>query len=73
MLKLTSQLVAAIMVLTGLYLVAFGNAWGPTIFEVLSDSEIGLWLELIVPFLPMVLIACGAALYAIANQPKGNQ
>jgi len=69
-LKPAIRLAAAALVLAGLYLALFGNVWGPRVFEVLSRSEIGLWLELIVPFLPMVLIASGAALYAAGKQPR---
>ena len=57
-------LIAAALVLTGLYLLVFGNTWAPIAFELLADSEIGAWLELIVPFLPMVFIGIGAALFA---------
>jgi len=63
MLKLVKPLMAAVLVLTGLYLAVFGNAWGPRIFELLSDSELGNWVSLIVPFLPMVIIGLGAALF----------
>jgi hypothetical protein len=56
-------LIAVALVLTGLFLAAFGNFWAPHVFEWLSGSEIGAWLELIVPFLPMFLIGSGAALY----------
>jgi hypothetical protein len=62
MLKLAKSLVAVVLVLTGLYLAAFGNAWGPRVFELLSDSELGEWVGLVVPFLPMVIIGLGAAL-----------
>ena len=51
------------LVLTGLFLAAFGNLWAPPVFEWWSGSEIGAWLELILPFLPMALIGSGAALF----------
>jgi hypothetical protein len=51
------------MIVTGLYLIVFGNAWGPRAFELLPDNEFGSWVELFVPFLPMVFIGFGAALY----------
>jgi len=57
-------LIAAALVLTGLYLAAFGNSWAPIVLELLPASELGAWLELIVPFLPMVFIGFGAALFA---------
>lgn len=63
------RLTAAGMILVGLYLAAFGNSWAPLVLEWLSGSEIGAWLELIVPFLPMVFIGIGAALFA-SSRPK---
>jgi len=64
----SAKIIAAIaLVLTGLYLALFGNAWGPQVFELLPDSEIGSWVELIVPFLPMAFIGAGAALYTRNN------
>ncbi len=63
MLNLAKTLIAVAMILAGLYLVVFGNRWGPAVFESLSDSELGLWLQLIVPFLPMACIALGTALF----------
>lgn len=56
-------LMAVALVLFGLYLAVFGDAWGPFIFEMLPESEVGSWLELIVPFLPMVFIGIGVALF----------
>ncbi len=67
MLKIAKTLIAVAMVLTGLYMAVFGNSWGPIAFELLAGSEIGAWLELIVPFLPMVFIGFGAALFARSN------
>jgi len=61
-------LLAAAMILTGLYLAVFGNSWGPIAFEFLERSEVGLWIELIVPFLPMVFIGFGAALFVSARR-----
>ncbi len=57
-------LMAVALVLMGLYLAAFGNSWVPLVPELLPASEFGAWLELIVPFLPMVFIGVGAALFA---------
>ena len=62
MLRLTKTLAALILVGTGLYLAVFGNAWGPLAFEWLPDTETGFWLELIVPFVPILFIGLGAAL-----------
>jgi hypothetical protein len=63
MLKLAKLLIAVVLVLTGLYLAIFGNAWGPRAFELLSDSELGEWVGLIVPFLPMAFIGLGATVF----------
>jgi hypothetical protein len=63
------RLVAVALVLMGLYLAAFGNSWTPSVLEWLSGSEIGAWVELIVPFLPMVFIGLGAVLFV----PRRNR
>jgi len=63
MLKFAKLLIAVVLVLTGLYLAIFGNAWGPRAFELLSDSELGEWVGLIVPFLPMAFIGLGATVF----------
>ena len=62
------KLIATALVLAGLYLIAFGNSWGPWLFERLETTEFGLWLQLIVPFLPMLFIGLGAALYVSHRQ-----
>jgi hypothetical protein len=59
----SAQLFMAVaLVLIGLYLATFGNSWAPMVLELLPASELGEWLELIVPFLPMAFIGFGAAL-----------
>lgn len=63
MLKLCKMLIAGILVATGLHLFLFGDTWAPTALELLAGSEIGAWLELLVPFLPMLCIGLGAALF----------
>jgi hypothetical protein len=67
MVRFAKVIVAIALVLTGLYLALFGNAWGPWVFELLPDSEIGSWVELIVPFLPLAFIGAGAVLYTRNN------
>ena len=52
-----------LLVLGGLGLFAFGNVWAPSVLELLPDSPPGFWVELIVPFLPMVFVGCGAMLF----------
>ena len=70
LLELARLLIAAALVLMGLYLAVFGNSWGPLVFELLPASEIGTWLELIVPFLPMVCIGLAAALFASRRRAR---
>jgi len=70
-LEFARRLIAAALVLTGLYLAVFGSTWAPPVFELLAGSEIGAWLELIVPFLPMVFIGFGAALFT-SRRAKTN-
>jgi hypothetical protein len=62
------KLIAAALVLAGLYLITFGHSWGPWLFERLESTEFGLWLQLIVPFLPMLFIGLGAALFVSHRQ-----
>jgi hypothetical protein len=69
-LKFARTLIAMAMVLMGLYLAIFGHSWGPFVFELLPASEIGAWLELIVPFLPMVFIGFAAALFASRRRAR---
>lgn len=68
MLRLARLFVAAVLILTGLYLAIFGDAWGPRVFELLSDSTLGEWLGLIVPFLPMAIIGLGATLFTTSHR-----
>ena len=70
LLELARLLIAAALVLMGLYLAVFGNSWGSLVFELLPASEIGTWLELIVPFLPMVFIGFGAALFTSRRRAR---
>jgi ABC-type dipeptide/oligopeptide/nickel transport system permease subunit len=64
MINIARQFTAAALVLIGLYLAIFGNSWGPLLFEPLETTEIGAWITLIVPFLPIMFIGLGAALLA---------
>lgn len=66
---LARMFVATALILMGLYLVTFGNSWGSPVFELLSDSEFGSWLELLVLFLPMVFIGSGVTLFASRSKP----
>jgi hypothetical protein len=64
MLKFVTSLLSAVLVLIGLYLFAFGDTWASAVLEFLPDTKAGMWIELVVPFIPMVFIACGAVLFA---------
>ena len=59
----TRWVIAATTILAGFYVAAFGNTWAPFVFELTAGSQLGAWLELVAPFLPMLLIGSGAALY----------
>jgi len=62
-------LVAILLVATGLSMFAFGQVWAPAALRWLPDTGAGPWLELFVPFLPMVLIIAGAVLYRPRRRP----
>ena len=73
MLELAKPATAAALVAAGLWLAAFGNAWAPGAFALLPASELGAWLELFVPFLPMLPIGLGAALFVGRNPGRKAQ
>ena len=54
---------STMLMLSGLGLFAFGNTWAPAVLQLLPDTPAGSWLELIVPFLPMVFVGGGAMLF----------
>jgi len=59
---------AAALVVAGLGLFAFGSAWAHFALELLPDSPAGLWLELVVPFTPMLFVAAGAVLFVAGRE-----
>ena len=63
MLRFAKLLIAAVLISTGLFLALFRNTWAPLTFELLSDSELGEWVGLIVPFTPMAFIGLGASVF----------
>ena len=71
--RFAQRLIVVALVLTGLILAVFGNLWAPPVFGWLSGSEIGAWVELIVPFLPMLLIGSGAALYTFQDASRHSR
>jgi hypothetical protein len=56
------RLIAATLISFGMVLLAFGNWWAPWFLSVLAAIPGGSWLELILPFLPMAVIGCGAVI-----------
>lgn len=60
--KLLRALSATLCVLIGIFLFAFGSSWAPQALRLLPDTPVGSWIELIVPFLPMVFVGTGAAI-----------
>lgn len=62
-LKWSVKTITWLLMMIGTYLVAFGNTWSPFVLDALHGSEAGLWLELLVPFLPLLVIGIGAALF----------
>ena len=63
MLEWAKLAIVGALVAAGLWLAAFGNAWAPGAFALLPASELGAWLEFLVPFLPMLPIGLGAILF----------
>lgn len=63
------SLAAMLLVATGLSMFAFGRLWAPAARGWLPDGDAGPWLELFVPFLPMVLIVAGAVIYCPRRRP----
>ena len=61
---ISRRIIVIALVAAGFGLAVFGNAWGPLVFDWLPKSELGAWLELIVPFLPMLFIGLGAVVFA---------
>lgn len=66
------RLLAAACVAAGVVLFAFGNLWAPAALAWLPDNGAGPWLELLLPFLPMIPVAAGAMLFRASRQPAGK-
>ena len=69
--KRLRQALAVALILLGLYLAVFGDGWAAIAFAILGDSAIGMWVELVVPLLPMLVIGLGAAL--LVYRPKTSE
>lgn len=70
--RIAASTLALVLVTAGFCLAAFGDAWAPTAFGMLAGSEAGAWLELVVPFFPLVFIVLGAALFASTTKGRRN-
>lgn len=55
--------IAFVLAAAGIALFAFGGAWAPAALELVPDNEAGVWLELLIPFLPMAPIVAAAVVY----------
>jgi hypothetical protein len=69
--RLLQNALAALLTLSGLALFMFGNAWAPAVLAFLPDSPVGYWLELVVPFIPMLFIGGGALVFARFGKQAG--
>jgi len=56
------------LIAAGALLTIFGGAWAPTVLDFLAGSKTGAWIELVLPFGPLVLVACGAALLPLSRR-----
>jgi len=61
------RIAAFSLIAAGVSLTVFGGAWAPTVLDCLAGSTSGAWIELVVPFGPLVIVACGAALLPISR------
>jgi hypothetical protein len=52
----------------GTFGIAFGSLWAPTALALFSGNEVVQKFELVVPFLPILLIAVGASLAVRSRQ-----
>lgn len=64
--------VAATAIVFGLVLFVFGSWWAPFVLELLSGSRLGSWLELIVPFLPLLFVGLGAMFLPYGRDQKNS-
>ncbi|MDZ7645643.1 MAG: hypothetical protein U5K76_16280 [Woeseiaceae bacterium] len=62
------RIAAFALIASGVFLAVFGATWAPAMLAILSGSTTGAWIELIVPFGPLVLIACGVALLPLSRR-----
>jgi len=63
-----SMLTGACLALFGLVGVSFGSLWAPGALQFFADHESWAQLELIVPFLPILMTATGVRLVVQSRQ-----
>lgn len=61
--RVAGVILAALLVATGLLMIAVGSRWSGSIFALLPDTPLGDWLSLVIPYIPLGVIGAGAALY----------
>jgi hypothetical protein len=59
---ISKRLIAAAFISFGMFLIAYGDWWAPWFLSILEVIPGGKWLELILPFLPMVVIGVGVVM-----------
>lgn len=62
------RIAAFALIAAGVILTVFGGSWAPAMLGFLAASKTGAWIELIVPFAPLVLIAFGVALLPLSRR-----
>ncbi len=68
MIRLTLRIAGAAVVILGVLGLGLGSIWAPMALEFLSDDAIGIVYGILVPFVPVFLIAIGALLFTKSMQ-----
>ena len=61
-LRLVLAIIGAATVGIGIFGIGFGSFWAPAALELFAGNEIAENFELVIPFVPILLIALGAYL-----------
>ena len=67
-LRLVLMIAGAVAVGMGIFGIGFGSFWAPAALEIFSRNEVAQKFELVLPFLPISLIALGAFLAVKSRQ-----
>jgi len=62
------RIAAFSLIAAGTLLTIFGGVWAPAVPDFVAGSKTGAWIELVLPFGPHVLVACGAALLPLSRR-----